>query len=178
MKSAKETGAEELVWKLTGDSLLKLYAGHDTVAALRIGSDWTDDSEAETADGKYVLAHTGPFQNNMIIRSAGARTETGNFTHELMGKGTVTFIFGKSFRFDCSSMWKMDWRFQDSLGNTVMEFEPAFSQINGFDPRSGSERVLCRIILAGGAAALPEAPILAILGAHRLLYIGGGFMDR
>jgi hypothetical protein len=178
MRSVQETGAEQLVWILAKDSVLTLLAGRETLAILRIGADWTENCESETADGRCILFHTGPFQNDMVVRKAGAATDTCTFTHELMGKGTVTFAYGKSFRFECSSMWKMDWRFQDSLDKTVMELKPAFSQMNGFDLRKGPGRDLCRIILARGAAQIPEVSILAVLGAHRLLYIGGGFMER
>jgi hypothetical protein len=132
----------------------ELRSGDAAVATLR----WTGGSRAEGAyaggDGYHFQREGWLRQRILIHQTVGEHTDEPFATFASRG-GTLSLQDGRAFRWGKPRRWT----------NERVWFDDAGAELVRFSPRRGGAAVT----LQPGAAALPELPLLLLLGQYLLV---------
>ena len=156
MAPLRDVVGQELQWvkpKWTRREF-ELRGGDAVVATLR----WTRGSRAEGAfasGDEYRFYREGWLRPRILIhRAAGERTDEPVATLAARN-GTLSFPDGRSFRWGKPRRWTNERIWLDDAGAELVRFSP--------------QRGGVRVRLQPGAAALPEGPLLLLLGQYLLV---------
>jgi hypothetical protein len=159
VKSISEVADQVLVW--VQPSALKqafeLRAGDEVIGTLV----WQRSSlaTAETAERRWSFKREGFWHPQVTVRSPDSEQNEGLFRPGWAGGGTLDLGNGRLLRLGAANFWHTQWDWQLPDGSAAVEFNSR----SGF-LKSGSE-----VKIDDGARALPELPLLVVLGWYLLV---------
>ncbi len=139
----------------------ELRAGDELLATLRKPRKLGRTMEAETGGARFTLEPSGFFRRRVILREAGAAGEPAVFQSGFCGGGRLALPDGRSYRFKMMSFWGGRWAFVDASDRPLVRFRS----------RNRLFRAGCDVEIDPGARALPELPVLLLLGWYLCLRI-------
>ena len=153
MKSLRDDFRTELVWshekkpkrlelRVEGDP--QVYA---TLTQLK-GSLYL----GESADGTWTFKRAGFLRPRIVIRVSGSEADLGALHIASIGDGRLE-LGGKAWPWHLTSFWHQERAFLGAGDEPLVRIRPEFSG-----------RI--HVTLAESARRLPEAPLMALLGAH------------
>jgi hypothetical protein len=139
----------------------ELRAGDELLGSLRKTRKFRAAMEAEIGATRYTFEPAGFFRSRVTIREAGAAGEPAVFQSGFWGGGQFLLPNGRSYRWKMTSFWGSRWAFLDNSDRPFVSLRP----------RNRVFRTGADVEIAPGALALPELPLLVLLGWYLLLRI-------
>ncbi len=155
MKNIREVGIQPLKWQQAGDDKAswELRAG-DNVVGTAVWQNPTADGTlvvATSGDGSWSFKRVGVFTPRVTVRLVGTDKDVATVTAHL-GRSVVDFADGHVVHFLRSNFWRNEFTFTRSNGEPLLAFKDAGT----------------RVEIAPGAATMPDASLLALLGCYLL----------
>lgn len=163
MRTIQDAAPSNLSWQQP-QALRREYelrAGDELLATLRKTSTFGSAMDAEIGASRFTLKPEGFLHSRITVQEAGAAGEPAIFQSGFWGGGRLLLPDGRSYRFKKTSFWGSRWAFVDDSGRPLVSFKS----------RNRLFRTGCAVEIGSGALALPELPILALLGWYLLLQI-------
>ena len=158
MRPISETADQELLW-IQPAALRReheLRAGEDVVATLRFQRGSLADAEA---DGHHwTFKRQGFWQPRITIRVAGSDADIATFRPHWAGGGTLELIDGPTMRLSSANFWQSEWVWQEKDQPLIR-----------FKGRHGIVKAKGAVEIQSGSAALPDVPLLILLGWYLIL---------
>ncbi len=163
MRTIQDAAPSTLSWQQTQALRCEyeLRAGDELLATLRKPRKLGRTMEAETGNSRFTFEPQGFLRRRVIIREAGAAGEPAVFQSGFCGGGRLLLPDGRSYRFKNTSFWGHRWAFVDASEQPLVSFKL----------RNRLFRAGCDVEIGSGASALPELPVLVLLGWYLLLRI-------
>jgi hypothetical protein len=140
----------------------ELRAGDELLATLRKTSTFGSAMDAEIGASRFTFKPEGFFRSRITVQETGAAGEPAVFQSGFCGGGRLALPDGRSYRWKMTSFWGSSrWAFVDDSDRPLVRFK---SRNRLF--RAGSD-----VEVGPGALALPELPVLILLGWYLLLRI-------
>jgi hypothetical protein len=161
MKSILEFAGQQLKWVQPSirNRVYELRAGDELVARLCWERGRGSPVSAETADGSWTFQREGLFQQRVTVGVGGAETNIAVFKPGWTGSGVLEFVDGRSFRWGPTNFWYNQWAWEYAGGGQLVQLRNDF----------GLLRTEGHVEVAPLAQALPELPLLSLLGWYLML---------
>jgi hypothetical protein len=136
----------------------ELRAGDELLATLWKPGAFGATMGAEIGASQYSLMTEGFFQDRIAVREVGAVGVAAYFQKSVL-EGQLALPDNRGYRWKVMSFWSRRWAFVDDSDRPLVSFQT----------RDQLFRAGCDVEIDPGALALPELPILVILGWYLLL---------
>jgi hypothetical protein len=160
MRTIQEAAPSTLSWHqpraFRGE--YELWAGDELLATLWSGSSFGAIMGAKTGASEFSIRTEGFFQDLIAVREVGAVGVAAYF-RKGSAERQLALSDNRGYGWKMLSFWSRRWAFVDDSDRPLVSFQ-AWSQ---------SFRAGCDVAIDPGALALPELPILVILGWYLLL---------
>ena len=163
MRTIRDAAPSNLSWQQPQafKCAYELRAGDELLGSLRKTRKLGAAMEAEIGATRFTFEPAGFFRSRVTVREAGAAGEPAVFQSGFCGGGQLAMQDGRSYRWKMTSFWGSRWAFVDDSDRPLVSLRPRNRVF-----RTGSE-----VEIAPGALALPELPLLVLLGWYLLLRI-------
>ena len=164
MRTIQEAGPSTLSWQQPQafKCEYELRAGDELLGSIHKTRSFGAAMEAEIGGTRFTLEPTGFFRSRITVQEAGAAGEPAVFSRAgFLSKGQLTLPDGRSYGWKMTSFWGGRWAFVDDSDRPLVSFTS----------RNRFIRAGCDVEIAPGALALPELPMLVLLGWYLLLRI-------
>ena len=132
----------------------ELWAGDELLATLwSPGSSFSALMGAKIGTSEYSLMREGFFRDLIAVREVGAVGVAAYFRQGAV-EGELALPDDRGYRWKVMSLWSNRWAFVDESDRPLVSFQ---------------KRAGCDVEIDPAALALPELPILVILGWYLLL---------
>jgi hypothetical protein len=158
VRPISEVAGQELLWVQPAARKREheLRAGDDLVATLRFQRGSLADAEA---DGQHwTFKRQGFWQPRVTVRVAGSDADVAVFHPRWTGGGQLEFPDGRIIGFTSANFWQSQWVWQDKDRPLLL-----------FKGRHGVIKANGAVEIQPGAAALPDVPLLTLLGWYLIL---------
>jgi hypothetical protein len=157
-----EAAGQDLVWVQPARSkqAFELRAANDLVATLQFAR--ASLATAETAEQKWTFKREGFWHPQITVRMPGSDINVAVFKPAWTGGGALDLAQGKQLRFGAANFWHTQWSWTDPVGQPLVNFKS----------RAGLLKTEGQVDIQPGAAAVPELPLLAVLGWYLLILFG------
>jgi hypothetical protein len=154
VRALDEVASSELVWIQSHGLNFELRAGDEIVGSLR----WERyaHATAETAAQQWNFNREGFWRTRITVRAPGAETNFAVFYPRWLGGGTLEGQPGRPLRMVSRSWWRAQWDWVDEVGQPLVHIK---NQGKWFE-------VKYRVVIEQQAVALPEMPLLVMLGLY------------
>lgn len=164
MRDISEAAPSTLSWQQPQafKCAYELRAGDELLATLSKSGVLGMPMDAEIGTARFTLKAEGFLRSRVTIREDGAAGEPPAFARSgFLGRGELTLPDGRSYRWKMTSFWGSRWAFVDGSDRPLVSFTS----------RNRFFRAGCDVEIAPGALAMPELPLLILLGWYLLLRI-------
>ena len=134
----------------------ELRAGEDLVATLRFQRGSLADAEA---DGRHwTFKREGFWRPRVTVRLPGSEVDIAVFQPHWTGGGVLELADGRAIRLRTANFWQSEWVWEDKDQPLML-----------FKGRHGIVKAKGAVEIQPGAASLPDAPLLILLGWYLIL---------
>ena len=160
MNKISEISDQPLKWEQP--SALKmnyeLRANDEVTGTLRFRSSFGSFATAKSPEGCWTFKRVGFWQTRVTIRRCDSDADIATFQNNTWsGGGTLQFPDGRIFR-ATTNFWQTRLEFQTESGSTLLQFQSA-----------GILHLSATVQIPNGSAALPELPLLVMLGWYLIV---------
>jgi hypothetical protein len=158
VRPISDVAGQELLWiqPAARKREHELRAGDDVVATLRFQRGSLADAEA---DGRHwTFKREGFWQPRVTVRVPGSDTDIAVFRPRWTGGGQLELPDGRIIGFTSANFWQSQWVWQDKDRPLLL-----------FKGRHGIIKADGAVEIQPGAAALPDVPLLVLLGWYLIL---------
>jgi hypothetical protein len=143
----------ELEWRQAERRFYQLISSGQEIASLRFAKACGSLASGACGDRRWTFKRTGFLSPRITVRAEGSETTIAEFTPNWHGGGWVVFDSGRRYQLRNTNFWATACAFEGPDGAAAV----TLSAHAGLFKQSGV------IEVARSAAALPEAPVLALL---------------
>jgi hypothetical protein len=158
MLALREVAGRRLLWVQPAAGLFfELRAGDEVASRLR----WERVSLAsgEAADQRWTFKREGFWHPRVTVRVPNSDANVAVFHPGWTRGGTLELGPGRQFRFGVATFWSREWDWMDELGQPLVHFRNHGSGL----------KLECEVVIESNANALPETPLLVVLGWYLLV---------
>jgi hypothetical protein len=154
VRAISEVASSELEWIQSHGLNFELRAGDEIVGSLR----WERSAQAtaETADQRWTFNREGFWRMRITVRVPGSETTFAVFYPTWLGGGTLEGQPGRPLRMVSRSWWRAQSDWVDEVGQPLVHIAN----------RGKWFEVKYRVVIEKQAIALPEMPLLVMLGLY------------
>jgi hypothetical protein len=158
VRPISETAGQELLWIQPAARKRdhELRAGDDVVATLHFQRGSLADAEA--AGAHWTFKRQGFWHPRVTVRTAGSDADLAVFHPRWVGGGALEFPDGRAVRLSSANFWQSEWVWQDNEKPLIW-----------FKGRRGLVKVRGAVEIQPEAVALPDLPLLILLGWYLIL---------
>jgi hypothetical protein len=159
MRTIAEVADQELVWVQPArlKQTFELRTGDEVVATLQFQR--ASLATGEVAGQQWTFKREGFWHPQVTVRVAGSDANTAVFKPAWTGGGTLELPQGRLLRFGAANFWHSQWDWSDPNGTPLVHFKS----------HAGLLKTEGEVGIEPGAAALPEQPLLVVLGWYLLI---------
>ncbi|OLE78780.1 MAG: hypothetical protein AUG06_09520 [Actinobacteria bacterium 13_1_20CM_2_65_11] len=159
MQKIAEVADQELVWSQPArlKQAFELQAANEVVATLQFQR--ASLAAGEVADQQWTFKREGFWHPQITVRVAGSDANLAVFKPAWTGGGMLELPQGRLLRFGAANFWHSQWDWSDPAGNPLVHFK-SHAGLLKTEGEVGIEPV---------ASALPELPLLVVLGWYLLI---------
>jgi hypothetical protein len=137
----------------------ELRIGEQVAGTLRWQKGWGSLALAEWNSNQWTFKRVGFWQPRVTVRIPGFEEDTAIFRPNWNGNGTLELVAGRRLNWVATRFWRSEWSFLLEDGTELVRFRPKF----------GLATVKARLKVKPAAHAVPELPLLLLLGWYLLL---------
>jgi hypothetical protein len=154
VRAISEVASGELGWIQSRGLNFELRADDEIVGSLR----WERSAHATavTADRRWAFNREGFWRSRITVRVPGSVTTFAVFYPRWLGGGSLEGQPGRPLRMVSRSWWRAQWDWVDEVGQPLVHIK---NQGRWFE-------VKYRVVIERQAIALPEMPLLVMLGLY------------
>ena len=154
-----EVAGQDLVWTQPARSkqAFELHAPTEVVATLQF--ERSSLASGQAAEQSWTFKREGFWHPQVTARVAGSDSNLAVFKPAWTGGGTLELPEGRVLKFGAANFWHSQWSWWDPSGKPLVQFKS----------HAGLLRMEGQVVIDPDAGALPELPLLVVLGWYLLI---------